>query len=440
MKDRLVLLKNYNKFTLLVLLFSAFPVLPYVFRSLLMIVMVALTTIYVYKTLDTKPHFSKLFLITILPFLTLILSLFYSEDIGKGIQRLVQMMAFLVMPLTIYLNKQFITKKVINCSLNIFAISVIILVIYQFFYCLYFNEFIFSEPTQLELKNLNLLSSNNLNQNTVNQIKLRRFRSFITEITDTHTTYLGLWIIFSIVVFCRIFFKAKTLIFKSILIGSNIILVTWLFLISARGPIIALIVASLASLFLYKKGKIKLKTISIIILGLILVFTLGYKSISGFKLKVDEVFNTKLELPTNGNDIYNFNSINVRYGIYYCSSQVIKKNVFLGVGVGDLQEELNTCFHNTIGAKVYFWREHNTHNQFLFFFGSSGILGISFFILSILISIYLAIRRRDSMFLFFIISVLIVFFTENVLSRSDGVIFYSFFNSLMLFKTVLSKK
>jgi hypothetical protein len=423
----------------LVLLLSAFPILPYVFRSILIISLVALTIIHVFKTSDTATYFSKTLLISIIPFLLLTLSLFYSEDLDKGVQRLVQMMAFFVLPIVFYFNRQFVTKKVIDWSLNIFAISVIALVLFQFFYCLYFNEFIFSEPTQLELKNLNLLNSNNLNEDAINQIKLRRFRKFITDITDTHTTYQGIWVIFSMAVLCKNFLTRKSVILKSLLLGFSLVLVIWLLLISARGPLIALIIASIATILLYKKGQINLKTISSILIGLMVVFTLGYKAIPGFKLKIDEVFNTKLQLPTSGNDIYNFNSTNVRYGIYYCASQVIKNNVFLGVGIGDLQKELNTCFHDTIGAKVYFWSDYNTHNQFLFFFGSSGILGVIFFILSILTSIYCAIKWGDGLFLFFIISVLIVFLTENVLSRSDGVIFYSFFNSIMLFKTALAK-
>ncbi|SHI70104.1 O-antigen ligase family protein [Algibacter luteus] len=435
MINRLLLLKNYDKFSLLVLLLSAFPILPYVFRSILLITLAVLTIIHVFKTSDNTGNFNKTLLITILPFLILMLSLSYTEDINKGIQRLIQMMAFFVLPFVFYFNRHLITLKLIDWSLNIFAVSVVALVLYQCVYCLYFNEIIFSEPSQLELKNLNLLNSNNLNENAINQIKLRRFRKFVTEITDTHTTYQGIWIIFTIAVLFKNILKRKSAVLKSLSVFFSIILITWLFIISARGPLIGLILASIASFILYKKGQINLKIITGLLISLILVFSLGYKAIPGFKLKVDEVLNTKLELPTSGNDIYNFNSTNVRYGIYYCSIEVIKKNVFLGVGIGDLQKELNSCFHNTIGAKVYFWRDFNTHNQFLFFFASAGILGVISFIFSIFASIYFAITWKDSLFLFFILSVLIVFLTENVLSRSDGVIFYSFFNSLMLFKT-----
>ena len=49
-----------------------------------------------------------------------------------------------------------------------------------------------------------------------------------------------------------------------------------------------------------------------------------------------------------------------------------------GVGVGDVQNEMNDCYHNKIGSKVYLWNDYNTHNQFLFFFAAVGVLGIVF--------------------------------------------------------------
>lgn len=432
--------KEYSIFSLLTLLLSAFPILPYIIRSLIIILMLISFFIYSGKQKWKNISYNKSLFFSLLPFAFLLLSLFYSEDLHKGIQRLIQMLPFFVFPIIYYSQRELITEGILAKCLMIFAFSVVLLVIYQTFYSLFFWDYVFSEPTKIELKNLNLDNFKNLNESLVNEIKLRRFRNFLSNITDTHTTYQGVWIVFTLAIISLNVFKQKSKIIKAVLVVVAIFLISWLFIISTRGPLLALIVASITSFILYKNKKIRNRIVLILIISMISIIFLGYKIFPGFKLRIDEVFITKLELPTRGLDIYSFNSTNVRYGIYYCAFDIIKENLLFGVGVGDLQKELNICYENKINAKVYLWNDYNTHNQFLFFWGSSGVFGVIFFVMSLMFFYKAALKENNLLYIFFIVSSSIVFLTENVLSRSDGVIFYSFFNSIMLFKSTLNKK
>src|SRR5690606_17237460 len=107
--------------------------------------------------------------------------------------------------------------------------------------------------------------------------------------------------------------------------------------------------------------KLLMKEIIIVSGVLIGLGVLCYTFVTPIKIRVDEIIKTKFELPTEGKNIETYNSINVRNGIYYCSYNVLKNNILTGVGIGDVQNELNSCYNSEIGAKIYTWTDYNSH-------------------------------------------------------------------------------
>ena len=57
-------------------------------------------------------------------------------------------------------------------------------------------------------------SLNEISNEKLEQIKLRRFRNFIKKISNTHSTYQGLWVSFSIFYLGLKSFDSKNKIFK----------------------------------------------------------------------------------------------------------------------------------------------------------------------------------------------------------------------------------
>ena len=114
-------------------------------------------------------------------------------------------------------------------------------------------DFVSSAITLQEIKSNGYLSLNEISEDKIDQIKLRRFRNFIIKISNTHTTYQGLWISLSIFYLGLKSFASEKTIVKIINIVVISIFILWFYLISARMPFIALVFSLiLISLFFYK--------------------------------------------------------------------------------------------------------------------------------------------------------------------------------------------
>ena len=110
----------------------------------------------------------------------------------------------------------------------------------------------------------------------------------------------------------------------------------------------------------------------------------------------------------------------------------------MGVGIANVQDELNNCY-GVNGDEEMIKSEYNTHNQYFDITLSLGILGILIFVLMLAYPMYLSIIQRNHVYLFFLIFISLCFFSENLLSRQYGVIFFAFFHSLFA-HLFLSKK
>ena len=424
-------------FICLTFVLAAFPILTFGLRSVFTILWAIIGILCVVLRAGKNHLFSKkcfLFLvISILPFLWLCVSMIYTNNYNVGVKRIIQMLPLLIFPIIFYLNRGDFNKKEINKIGWIFSISVIILVFYQIVYSLFKLDFLLGNLTDKEIVS-NLVSEENLtNLDIISNIKTRRFRTFILEITDTHFTYQGLWIVFSVFFITR----ETLLLIKSkytkgyLLLIFPFILIIWLFLISSRMPILAMVVALFYTIFLNKN--INLKSQLSLVFFTLLFLGLGYTLFTPLRVRVDEVFKSKFEFPTESNDSYNYTSVNIRNGIYSCAYYISKNNLVLGVGIGDSQAELNACYSDKIGAKIYTWRDYNTHNQYLYFLVATGLIGLFLFLAVLVLNWRVAIINNNQLYLYFITVVSIVALTENILSRADGVMFFAFFGGLFLF-------
>lgn len=428
-----------QSFIILTFLLSTFPLLTFGLRSILLIFWVLAGTLCFYFVERVYPRFEKnlskknYLIISILPFMVLVISMIYTENLDVGLKRLIQMLPLFIFPIIFYLNSDKFDKNLIRKIIWIFSISVILLVLCQITLSVINLDYLLADLTKQEIIRNNLSNYETISKEVVNKIKIRRFRNFVLDVSNTHFTYQGLWIVFSILFvsreLLRLIKQGKKLAY--LLIPCVFFMLIWILMMSTKMPLIAMIIAFFSVLFILSRLTL-MKKIVLIFITLILLFS-SYLIITPLRIRFDEVVETKFEFPTDGNDIENYNSINVRNGIYFCAANLIEKNSIFGVGVGDSQEELNNCYKEEIGAKIYTWTDYNTHNQFLFFFLSTGLIGLLFFMLSIYINLKKAIITKNQIYLYFIIIICLISLTENIFSRSDGVMFFAFFANLFLF-------
>lgn len=119
----------------------------------------------------------------------------------------------------------------------------------------------------------------------------------------------------------------------------------------------------------------------------------------------------------------------IRIGVWRSSFEALRNNFITGYGIGDVGENLLEIYHREELEEAYMNR-YNAHNQFLQSGLQTGIAGMIqlFFMLAILI---IAIKYSDWGIIIapFLIIIVVNFFVESVLSRLNGVIFFSFWYS-----------
>jgi glycosyltransferase involved in cell wall biosynthesis len=131
------------------------------------------------------------------------------------------------------------------------------------------------------------------------------------------------------------------------------------------------------------------------------------------------------------------NPDSMRKGIWSCSLFVIQQNPWLGVGLGDFQVVLNDCYAQE-GYALALERQFNTHNQYLQIWLSAGLLPMLALLATMLSQIIIGWVTRQRMHLAFGVMMALVFLTENVLERQDGVFFFVFFTALLVHRSWLS--
>ena len=131
------------------------------------------------------------------------------------------------------------------------------------------------------------------------------------------------------------------------------------------------------------------------------------------------------------------NSTSIRFYILKCSIKMALEKPFFGHGLGDVQNELDLRYN--INETILPSNKYNSHNQYLFVWLSSGIIGLIFFLLFLYYCFSLAVRSQDYFFLSILILFAVSFLFENILSRQSGVILFSFLVNLLVLKNLLKK-
>ena len=135
----------------------------------------------------------------------------------------------------------------------------------------------------------------------------------------------------------------------------------------------------------------------------------------------------KLDAP-----VETFNELTIRFALIECAWMVVKENLVFGVGIGDVRKELDKVYRK-VDYKFGYLDNQDPHNQYLQIAIGSGIVGLLIFLISFLVPLYFSILANDKFYIFFSVLFLFSFLFESVLERHNGIILYSFFNSLLLF-------
>lgn len=195
------------------------------------------------------------------------------------------------------------------------------------------------------------------------------------------------------------------------------VLLIFLFLITARTSLLSLVTVAMLSVFYIKQTKLKLTLVTVVLIGVL--------GLSFF----NQTFRSRLTLgfAQDKFSIEKFIKFEPRYYIWGCAVDIAKNfhKPFFGYGFNVAQDKLNFCyassekFINLDQKKWFIKAKFNSHNQYLNFYLSNGLLA---FIIFTMVGFFCLHSHAKSFFALAIsVSMLLFFMFENVLSRQMGV-------------------
>ena len=372
---------------------SLFPILNYGLVTASMVIFIIgglLVCLLSKKKTGSKVPFN--FLLYSAFYLLLCLSIVYSPDIKRGLDFAVRLSPFVLIPLTLFflLNRGYsISERQSSIVRAIFIGGCIIACIYIYTYTMVY-------PT-IKAPWYNLIRNIYLADTPIN----------------THPTYISACLLMAILLLWPAF-SSKNRILKVSSFFISAFFLTTIFLLSSR-----IILVTLPIVLLAQRFKVN-KLLVFSVLGLILVIAIY--NVKPLQKQIKEVTTLNFQLPKNKHP----SSVRIRGGIYYCALKSIKENPFFGVGLGGQQAELQKCY-KTFNMNTLLAKKHNSHNFYLFLWGSAGILCLLSFIILIIHQMIRALKKGSRIELSFWILILLVNLTESFLARSYGIAFFVFF-------------
>lgn len=325
----------------------------------------------------------------VLFFVIVTLSMFYTEETNTGLKVTLRILPIFLFAASFLLIEE-ISKKSLKIILKFYAIGCLIAIIYCFAVALFsYNE---------------------------NPLAITEGFTYFTAPLDFHPSYFGVYTIFAFCIYISLL-DFDTLKKKIFICLVWFLLLSFLFFLRSRAPIIIYLFISLIALFIRIK---KIVLIIALLVFFILIFFNYYEI---------------LTLISNGRDLGM--TIDERFNIWMNSLFVIKENLLVGVGIGDTQMVLDKQYFLS-GFEKGIDHKYNSHNQFLQTFMSNGLIGLVSLLFIFLLLFQKAIRVKSILIYNFLVCVLILMLFDSVLILQHGVYFFAFFASILLkvnFKT-----
>lgn len=334
-------------------------------------------------------------------FFVTVAAIIFSNYKPDGFKDINHQFGILLFPVFLSLTNLDINKYKLPL-LEIFGLTCTIAILYLFVYAIRIMHY-------FHLPYSSLAGNTFLNQNFSAPIGL-------------HATYLSMYATLSISIFLYLAFSKKH--FKNyVYIFCIGILLAGLVQLSSRSVIISAgVIAFFPVPFLLVHGRKKLLYF-ITSLAIFLLAVLVITQISSLKKRYINDLENDLSDYTNPGD--QSESRMLRWGLEW---QLIQQSPLIGYGSG---AEINILKDKYFENKFYkpYLVELNAHSQYLSFLLKAGIPGLLLFLYVLYSGFAEALKRKDFIFLSFMIILCVVSVSENILDLNKGVFFYAFFCS-----------
>jgi O-antigen ligase len=280
--------------------------------------------------------------------------------------------------------------------------------------------------------NLDFLYHHIIVEGRSNALSHVHYRMIFERFTGIHPTYMSMYLCFAIVIALRpplfggfVSARLRFALFYFLLLC--------LLALFAKTPIIALALIGLHFMVANWRGLFKYKWVFVSMVGLVAG---AYLFIPFFRQRFAELagFGSSSAI---GNITQN--SVNTRKLIWQTDLGMLQHYWLSGTGPGRLLELLNQRYFFHSIYRGYWVGYFDPHSQYFYEWISFGIVGILLLGAALLIQFRLALLQPNKLYLYLLIVVALTFFTESLLARQQGVLFYSIFTSLLFFYSLHSR-
>jgi hypothetical protein len=208
---------------------------------------------------------------------------------------------------------------------------------------------------------------------------------------------------------------------KELYLFSLLLSIFFLFIISARISLLSIIIIFIVYLLFYLKKNIKYKTMSILTVSVIIIFSFLLNQNLTKRFFLNKDIKTTYLIAKQSEP---------RVTIWGCAYQISKSDDFqylIGIpSYKAIESKLTDCYDSSIAneqsRKWFLQTQYNTHNQFIHFFLIGGFLGFLGFLMFIIYSFFFI--RYNFYGLSIIIAITLFLSVENIFQRQVGVFMF----------------
>jgi len=336
-------------------------------------------------------------------YLVYLISISYSDNLGTALLELEKGIALLLLPL-IFASSEKLSRDEINGILWSFIVSNLSLGII----CLSYATF------QFYSSHINIF-----------------FYHDLVGIFDSHATYYSMYLIFCIG--ALIFLYSRNAIKwqpRLVVIGVTIFLAVLIYLLGARSTVILFTFTSIVFLLVYINRSGNSKVGVLFLIGFLLLVIVIVGNNPHLMERITELKDYRYELSEN--HIEGYNGFTLRLAQWESSFSLIKKNLLLGLGIGDVQDQLQVVYQKNF-LKYSYLERFNAHNEYIQTQLGVGLVGLTILLGSLVIQYYNSYKQKEFLYIFFIFLFSYCCITESMLHVQKGIVFYSLFSSLFYY-------
>ncbi len=246
---------------------------------------------------------------------------------------------------------------------------------------------------------------------------------YTSEIVNIHPSYLGLYSLLSL----AILFFNKIKIKNGLKIVLYLILIVNILFLNARILFLLFGVLVIIKVYSIKSTRIKV----IIFLSFVFFTIVGLVFLQNTYIFKKLIKGSFWELSKN-KDTHNTTEkypSDPRLVRWKSAIEGTKNHRIIGSGIGTEMDVLLPMYKKN-KLVVSHYRKFNTHNQYLYYLITTGVVGLILFLYLLLYNIFISVKNKDLIMFYFFTMLFFISLVENVMYRNAGFIFIAIYISL----------